>query len=166
MEDIYITNVKVQSVYCIKDAYGTLVWKTHLIDSSYKGGIWNTCVEDPSRRLIWKTSLEDSFYKHYKRRIWNTRVEDSTGRLVLKICLEDSFYKHYKGHIWKTRLEDLSGIVVWTTFIEDSYGILMFIYSKYFIWQNVLISWERIEMFGRLALNISSTISILTVCRI
>ena len=112
------------------------VWKTCLIDSSYKGGIWNTCVEDSSRRLVWKTSLKDSFYKH---------------------C---------KGRIWKTHLEDSSGIVIWTTFIEDSYGILMFIYSKYFIWQNVLILWERIEMFGRLALNISSTISILTVCRI
>ena len=91
MEDIYITNVKVQSVYCIKDTYGTLMWKTHLIDSSYKGGIWNTRVEDSSRRLIWKTSLEDSFYKHYKGCIWNTHVEDSTGRLILKICLEDSF---------------------------------------------------------------------------
>ena len=63
-------------------------------------------------------------------------------------------------------MEDSSGIVVWTIFIEDSYGILMFIYSKYFIWQNVFILWERIEMFGRLALNISSTISILTAHRI
>ena len=63
-------------------------------------------------------------------------------------------------------MEDSSGRVVWNTFIEDSYGILMFIYSKYFICQNVLILWERIEIFGRLALNISSTISILTVRRI
>ena len=63
-------------------------------------------------------------------------------------------------------MEDSSGRVVWNTFIEDSYGILMFIYSKYFICQNVLILWERIEMFGRLVLNISSTISILTVRRI
>ena len=142
------------------------LWNTRKTgNSSYKGGIWNT-VEDSSRRLIWKTSLKDSFYKHYKGRIWNTRVEDSSGRLVWKICLEDSFYKDYKGRIWKTRVEDLSGRVVWNTFIEDSYGILMFIYCKYFICQNVLILWQRIEMFGRLVLNISSTISILTVHRI
>ena len=83
MEDIYITNVKVQSVYCIKDAYGRLVWNSRM-DYFY-------------RRLLWHT------------------------------------YVHF---------------------------------SKYLIWQNVLILWERIEMFGRLALNISSTISILTVHRI
>ena len=93
-------------------------------------------------------------------------MEDSSGRLVWKICLEDSFYKDYKGRIWKTHVEDLSGRVVWNTFIEDSYGILMFIYCKYFICQNVLILWQRIEMFGRLVLNISSTVSILTVRRI
>ena len=77
MEDMYITNVKVQSVYCIKEAYGTLMWKTRLVDSSYKGAIWNTHVEHSSRRLVWKTYLEDSFYKHYKGRIWKTPLEDS-----------------------------------------------------------------------------------------
>ena len=96
-----------------------------------------TVMEYSSCIFIWKVSILQMLkYKAllYKGRLWNTRVEDSTGRLVLKICLEDSFYKHYKGCIWKTRLEDSSGIVIWTTFIEDSYGILMFIYSKYFIW--------------------------------
>ena len=123
-------------------------------------------MEDSCGRLISKTRLEDSFYKDYKGCIWNTRVEDSSGRLVLKTCLEDSFYKHYKGCIWNTRVEDSSGRVVWNTFIEDSYRILMLINCKYFICQNVLILWQRIEMFGRLVLNISSTISILTVHRI
>ena len=123
-------------------------------------------MEHSCQRLIWKTHLEDSFYKDYKGRIWNTCVEDSSRRLISKTCLEDSFYKHYKGHIWNTHVEDSSGRVVWNTFIEDSYQILMLINCKYFICQNVLILWQSIEMFGRLVLNISSTISILTVCRI
>ena len=61
MEDIYITNVKVQNVYCIKDAYGTLVWKTCLIDplikEAYGTLVWKTRLEDSSGRLFSKTTL-------------------------------------------------------------------------------------------------------------
>ena len=163
MEYIYIRNVTLQNVKLIKDTYGTLMAKTRVKDLSYKERIWKTHVEDSCGRLISKTCLEDSFYKDYKGCIWNTRMEDSSGRLVSKTYLEDSFYKHYKGRIWNTYVEDLSGRMVWNTFIEDSYQILMLINCKYFISHNVLILRQRIEMFGRLVLNISSTISILTV---
>ena len=146
------------------------MWKTHLVDCSYKGGIWNTCVEDSNRRLVWKTSLEDSFMNiikdAYGTLVWKTQVEDSSGRFVLKTPFIKIIKDAYGRLVWKTHLEDSSGRVVWNTFIGDSYGILMFIYCKYFICQNVLILWQRVEMFGRLVLNISSTISILTVHRI
>ena len=78
MEDIYITNVKVQSVYCIKDTYGILVWKTCLVDSSYKGGIWNTRVEDLSRRLVWKTPFINIIKDAYGTLMWKTPLEDSS----------------------------------------------------------------------------------------
>ena len=63
MEDIYIANVKVQSVYCIKDTYGTLVWKTRVEDSS--GRLLSktpfiNIIKDAYGTLMWKTPLEDS----------------------------------------------------------------------------------------------------------
>ena len=76
MEDIYITNVKVQSVYCINDTYGTLVWKTRLVDSSYKGGIWKTRVEDSSGRLLSKTPFINIIKDAYGTLVWKTPLED------------------------------------------------------------------------------------------
>ena len=112
MEDIYVTNVKVQSVYCIKDAYGTLVWKTHLVDSSYKGGIWNTRVEDSSRRLVWKTSLEDSFINIIKD-IWNI------WKTLIRKTLEDS-YKHYLeyGRLWNSHMDYFYRRLLWHTYVH------------------------------------------------
>ena len=82
MEDIYITNVKVQIVYCIKDAYGTLVWKTRLVDSSYKGGIWNT--------RVWKTRVEDLSGRLLSKTPFINIIKDAYGTLMSKTPLEDS----------------------------------------------------------------------------
>ena len=83
MEYIYIRNVTLQNVKLIKDAYGTLVWKTHLKDLSYKERIWKTHVEDSSRRLISKTPFIKIIKDAYGTLVWKTQVEDSSQRLLL-----------------------------------------------------------------------------------
>ena len=78
MEDIFITNVKVQSVYCIKDAYGTLVWKTRLIKEAYGTLVWKTQVEDSSGRLLSKTPFINIIKDSYGTLMWKTPLEDSS----------------------------------------------------------------------------------------
>ena len=78
MEYIYIRNVTLQNMKLIKDAYGTLVSKTHPEDLSYKECIWKTCVEGSSRRLISKTPFIKIIKDAYGTLVWKTRVEDSS----------------------------------------------------------------------------------------
>ena len=52
-----------------------------LVDSSYKGGIWNTHVEDSSRRLgrlLSKTPFINIIKDAYGTLMWKTPLEDSS----------------------------------------------------------------------------------------
>ena len=62
MEYVYIRNVTLQHVQLIKDAYGTLVWKTHF-EELFRRVVSKTrlikLINDAYATLVWKTSLED-----------------------------------------------------------------------------------------------------------
>ena len=66
----------------IKDAYGTLISKTRLKDSSYKERIWNTHVEDSSQRLISKTPFINIIKDAYGTLVWKTHLEEWSGILL------------------------------------------------------------------------------------